>query len=52
MRKTIDTIFENRVSLSKQASKQASYCMQKYQEGGSSYVLESLYLECGVIGTI
>ena len=24
MRKTIDTIFENRVSLSKQASKQAS----------------------------
>ena len=34
MIKTIDTIFGNRVNLSKQASKQASYCMQKYQEGG------------------
>ena len=31
MRKTIDTIFENRVSLSKQASKQANYCMRKIQ---------------------
>ena len=25
---------------------------QKYQRGGSSYLLESPLLECGVIGTI
>ena len=30
MRKTIDTIFENRVSL----SKQANYCMQKFKDWG------------------
>lgn len=34
MRKTIDTIFENRVCLSKQASKQANYCTQNSEIGG------------------
>jgi len=48
MRKTIDTIFENRVSLSKQASKQANYCMQKFKDWRSIYLGLSILQRNGV----
>lgn len=44
MRKTIDTIFENRVSL----SKQANYCMQKFKDWRSIYLGLSILLRNGV----
>ena len=49
MRKTIDTIFENRVSLSKQASKQASKLLYaKFKDWRSIYLGLSILQRNGV----
>ena len=44
MRKTIDTIFENRVSLSKQASKQASKLLYAKIQGLEVYISRTFNL--------